>query len=105
VLPVLDAKQIKHRTHLSLDTIEAPASAVGEIIRDTADSVGAQLVIVGHNRQPVSTRMSQDDVPALIGCNGLGIKVTRRKPGVALPCPSRSMSCRDGLEPMFPRQR
>ncbi|CAL5222222.1 g4554 [Coccomyxa viridis] len=54
VVPVLDAKQIQHRMHLSVDTIEAPASAAGQIIRDTADSVGAQLVIVGHNRQPVS---------------------------------------------------
>ena len=70
VVPVLDAKQIQHRMHLSVDTIEAPASAAGQIIRDTADSVGAQLVIVGHNRQPVGTlrkhavaRRMQDDVP------------------------------------------
>lgn len=55
VLPVLDAKQIQHRMHLSIDTIEAPASAAGQIILDAADSVGAQLVIVGHNRQPVRT--------------------------------------------------
>ncbi len=70
VVPVLDAKQIQHRMHLSVDTIEAPASAAGQIIRDTADSVGAQLVIVGHNRQPVGilrkhavARRMQDDVP------------------------------------------
>ena len=55
VLPVLDAKEIQHRMHLSIDTIEAPASAAGQIILDTADSVGAQLVILGHNRQPVGT--------------------------------------------------
>lgn len=54
VLPVLDAKNIQHRTHLSIDTIDAPASAVGKVIQDTADAAGAQLVIVGHNRQPVS---------------------------------------------------
>ncbi len=56
VLPVLDANNIQHRTHLSIDTTDAPASAVGKVIQDTADAVGAQLVIVGHNRQPVRSQ-------------------------------------------------
>ena len=55
VLPILDAKQIQHRMHLSLDTIEAPPGAVGQTICETADAVDAQLVIVGHNRQPVGS--------------------------------------------------
>ncbi|CAK0786819.1 hypothetical protein CVIRNUC_010033 [Coccomyxa viridis] len=59
VLPVLDAKQIQHRMHLSLDTIEAPPGAVGQTICETADAVDAQLVIVGHNRQPVSAEDGQ----------------------------------------------
>lgn len=50
---MLDAKQIQHRMHLSLDTIEAPPGAVGQTICAAADAVDAQLVIVGHNRQPV----------------------------------------------------
>ena len=55
MLPVLDAKQIPHLMHLSLDTIEAPPGAVGQTICETADAVDAQLVIVGHNRQPVGS--------------------------------------------------
>lgn len=63
VLPVLDAKQIQHRMHLSLDTIEAPPGAVGQTICETADAVDAQLVIVGHNRQPVGFPSPSRDQP------------------------------------------
>lgn len=55
VMPLLDARQIQHRTHLSVETTEAPPSAVAQIIFSAADSVGADLVVLGANRKPVST--------------------------------------------------
>ncbi|EIE22991.1 hypothetical protein COCSUDRAFT_53478 [Coccomyxa subellipsoidea C-169] len=54
VMPVLDARGIQHQTHLSVETIEAPPSAVAQIIFSAADSVGADLVVLGANRKPVS---------------------------------------------------
>ncbi|BDA49922.1 hypothetical protein COCOBI_15-0500 [Coccomyxa sp. Obi] len=54
VMPLLDARQIQHRTHLSVETTEAPPSAVAQIIFSAADSVGADLVVLGANRKPVS---------------------------------------------------
>jgi len=53
VIPVLDAKGIQHRTHLSVETTDAPANAIAEIIFNAADSVGADLVVLGANRKPV----------------------------------------------------
>ncbi len=52
-MPVLDARGIQHQTHLSVETIEAPPSAVAQIIFSAADSVGADLVVLGANRKPV----------------------------------------------------
>ncbi len=54
VMPLLDARQIEHRTHLSVETTEAPPSAVADIIFSAADSVGADLMVLGANRKPVS---------------------------------------------------
>lgn len=53
VIPILDAKGVQHRTHLSVETTDAPANAVAEIIFNAADSVGADLVVLGANRKPV----------------------------------------------------
>ncbi|KAK9903314.1 hypothetical protein WJX75_002616 [Coccomyxa subellipsoidea] len=54
VMPILDARGIQHQTHLSVETVEAPPSAVAQIIFSAADSIGADMVIMGAHRKPVT---------------------------------------------------
>ena len=54
-MPILDARGIQHQTHLSVETVEAPPSAVAQIIFSAADSISADMVIMGANRKPVGT--------------------------------------------------
>lgn len=43
-----------HRTHLAAETVDAPASAIAQIIFDVAEREKADLVVLGANRKPVS---------------------------------------------------
>ena len=44
---------MKHQMHLSIETLDAPASAIADVITKVADQVAAELVVLGANRQPV----------------------------------------------------
>ena len=53
VLPILEASNAQHQMHLSLETLEAPPSAIADIVLKAADEVDAQLLVLGANRKPV----------------------------------------------------
>ena len=53
VLPILEASSVQHQMHLSLETLEAPPSAVADIIFKTTEEIDAQLLVLGANRKPV----------------------------------------------------
>lgn len=51
--PILEASGVQHRMHLSIETLDAPASAIADVITKVADQVAAELVVLGANRKPV----------------------------------------------------
>ena len=57
VFPLLDSKGLAHDVHLSVETVDAPGSAIAEAIGKVAEEVRAALVVLGTNnvlvRSPV----------------------------------------------------
>ena len=56
VEPILEASGVKHQMHLSIETLDAPASAIADVITKVADQVAAELVVLGANRKSVRSR-------------------------------------------------
>ena len=55
--PVLEASDVQHQMHLSIETLDAPPSAIADVISKVADQVAAELVVLGANRKPVRRRL------------------------------------------------
>ena len=49
VFPLLDSKGLAHDVHLSVETVDAPGSAIAAAIGKVAEEVGAALVVLGTN--------------------------------------------------------
>ena len=49
VFPLLDSKGLAHDVHLSVETVDAPGSAIAEAIGKVAEEVDAALVVLGTN--------------------------------------------------------
>ena len=49
VFPLLDSKGLAHDVHLSVETVDAPGSALAEAIGKVAEEVDAALVVLGTN--------------------------------------------------------
>lgn len=69
VIPILDAKGIQHRTHLAAETMDAPASALAQIIFDIVEREKADLVVLGANEKPVGIS------DALLGAQPIALQI------------------------------
>ena len=49
MFPLLDSKGLAHDVHLSVETVDAPASAIAEAVGKVAEEVDAALVVLGTN--------------------------------------------------------
>lgn len=49
MFPLLDSKGLAHDVHLSVETVDAPGSAIAEAIGKVAEEVDAALVVLGTN--------------------------------------------------------
>lgn len=49
MFPLLDSKALAHDVHLSVETVDAPASAIAQAVALVAEEVDATLVVLGTN--------------------------------------------------------
>ena len=76
VFPLLDSKALAHDVHLSVETVDAPASAIAQAVAQVAEEVDATLVVLGTNN--------------VLVCPGRALLPNPQTPSYALWCGHRT---------------